>query len=62
MLGAKNIELLALSGPSEPRPRQDRDLKQKVETRPRLERTETRHETFEVRVSQKVVNTLTVNI
>ena len=31
----------------------DRDLEQKVETRPRLERAETRHETFGIRGSQK---------
>ena len=34
----------------------DRDLEQKVETRPRHERAETRHEIFEIRGSQKVVN------
>ena len=40
----------------------DRDLEQKVETRLRLKRseTETRHETFGIRDSQKVVNILTV--
>ena len=40
------------------RPRRDRDLEQKVETRPRLERAETRHETFGIKGSQKVVNIL----
>ena len=41
----------------------DRDLEQKVETRPRLGRaeTETRHETFGIRGSQKIVNIFTVN-
>ena len=39
----------------------DRDLEQKVETRPRLERSVSRHETFGIRGSQKVVNILTVN-
>ena len=41
----------------------DRDLEQKVETRPRRARaeTETRHETFGIWGSQKIVNILTVN-
>ena len=45
------------------RPRRNRDLEQKVETRPRLERseTETRQETFGIRGSQKAVNILTAN-
>ena len=50
------------SRPKSSRPRLDFDT-----TRPRLgaksrDETETRHETFEIRGSQKVVNNLTVNI
>ena len=40
------------------RPRRDRDFEQKLETRPRLERseTETRHETFETKRLQYFAN------
>ena len=41
----------------------DQNLKQKVDTRPRFEgaETKTRHETFGIKGSQKVVNILNVN-
>ena len=39
----------------------NRDLEQKVETRLERSEIETRHETFGIRGSQKVVNILTVN-
>jgi len=40
--------------------RRDRDFEQKVEMRPRLECTKTRHETFKTTCLQNVTNFLTL--